>query len=250
MLSRLVGKTAFVTGASSGVGLASARRLAELGARVAVSARRLDLLEKLASEIGGDVVVAQADVADVASVDAAVQRAWGAMGHVDYVIHAAGIVTPAPLGELTPELWKQHIDINLTGTYNVLRAFALRMKVRGEGSIVSIASDLSFKGLANYAHYCASKAGVAGFSKALALELAPNIRVNCVCPGPIDTPMMESELQWFGGSEEARAGAVAAVPLKRFSSPEEIADFAIYVAAEMRFATGSLLSIDGGTTAG
>lgn len=250
MSSRLTNKTAFVTGASSGVGLATARRLAELGARVAVSARRLDLLEKLASEIGNGVVVAQADVADGASVDTAVQLAWDQMGHVDYVIHAAGIVTPAPIGELTPELWKQHIDINLTGSYNVLRASALRMKGRGEGSIVSIASDLSFKGLANYAHYCASKAGLAGLSKALALELAPNIRVNCICPGPIDTPMMESELQWFGGSDEVRSGAVAAVPLKRFSSPEEIADFAIYVAAEMRFATGSLLSIDGGTTAG
>lgn len=250
MLTSLKGKTAFVTGASSGVGLASARRLAELGARVAVSARRVDLLEQLASEIGNGVVVAEADVADDASVDAAVQRAWVTMGHVDYVIHAAGIVTPAPIGELTPDLWKQHIDINLTGSYNVLRAFALKMKARGEGSIVSIASDLSFKGLANYAHYCASKAGLAGLSKALALELAPNIRVNCVCPGPIDTPMMESELLWFGGSEEVRMGAVAAVPLKRFSSPKEIGDFAVYVAAEMRFATGSLLSIDGGTTAG
>ncbi|WP_018099403.1 SDR family NAD(P)-dependent oxidoreductase [Sinorhizobium meliloti] len=250
MLSRLAGKTAFVTGASSGVGLASARRLAELGVRVAISARRLDLLEKLASEIGNDVVVARADVADGASVDAAVQLAWDELGHVDYVIHAAGIVTPAPIADLTRDLWEQHININLTGSFNVLRTFALKMKERGEGSIVSIASDLSFKGLANYAHYCASKAGLAGLSKALALELAPNIRVNCVCPGPIDTPMMESELQWFGGSEEVRAGAVAAVPLKRFSTPEEIADFAIYVAAEMRFATGSLLSIDGGTTAG
>lgn len=126
----------------------------------------------------------------------------------------------------------------------------MKMRQRGEGSIVSIASDLSFKGLANYAHYCASKAGLAGLTKALALELAPSVRVNCVCPGPIDTPMMDSELGWFGGSDEVRAVAVAAVPLKRFSSPEEIAEFAVYVAANMRFATGSMLSIDGGTTAG
>ncbi|MCZ7934851.1 SDR family NAD(P)-dependent oxidoreductase [Agrobacterium leguminum] len=249
-MAKLSGRTAFVTGASSGVGLAAARHLVDQGARVAISARRVDILRHIASEAPDSFIVVQTDVADAGSVDNAIDHSWQELGHIDYVIHAAGIVTPAAMADLTPAVWKQHIDINLTGSYNVLRTVAMKMRQRGEGSIVSIASDLSFKGLANYAHYCASKAGLAGLTKALALELAPTVRVNCVCPGPIDTPMMDSELEWFGGSDEVRAVAVAAVPLKRFSSPEEIAEFAVYVAAKMRFATGSMLSIDGGTTAG
>ena len=123
------------------------------------------------------------------------------------------------------------------------------MRERGHGSIVAIGSDLSVNGLELYAHYCASKAGLAGLVKAMALELAPAVRVNCVCPGPVDTPMMTSELEWFGGVDKAKPGALAAVPLKRFAGAPEIAKFVAFIAAEASFATGSILATDGGTTA-
>ena len=124
------------------------------------------------------------------------------------------------------------------------------MKKAGHGSIVAIASDQAFKGYPAFAHYCAAKAGLVGLCRALALELAPTVRVNCVCPGPVDTPMMAAELEWFGDADEARRSTIAGVPMKRMAKPEEIAHFARYVAIEATFMTGSILSIDGGTTAG
>ncbi|OAP38113.1 SDR family NAD(P)-dependent oxidoreductase [Sinorhizobium saheli] len=249
MITNLHGSTALVTGASSGIGLASARLLARLGTTVAVSARRVPELESLAEELGNGAIAIEADISDETSATAAVVTAWQKLGHIDILIHAAGIVTPAPISELTPALWRRHLDVNLSGAFYVMRQCGLRMRERAAGSIVAVASDLSFNGMENYAHYCASKAGLAGFAKALALELAPNVRVNCVCPGPVDTPIMESELQWFGGTPQVRESAVAQVPLKRFATPEEIARFIVFVASEATFATGSMLSTDGGTTA-
>lgn len=243
------GRTALITGASSGIGLACAQRFNDLGVRVAISARRRELLEKLASSLTRDPVVIEADVSDEGSAKEALSKVWERFGRLDYVVHAAGIVEPAPIEALTGEVWRRHIDVNLTGAFYIMREAALIMRAQGNGSIVAIASDLSLVGLQNYAHYCASKAGLIGMAKAFALELAPLVRVNCICPGPVDTPMMESELKWFGGTAEVRQGAVAAVPMKRFASPEEIAKFAVFVAMDMEFATGSILSIDGGTTA-
>lgn len=243
-------KTALVTGATSGIGLACAQQLASSGVRVAVCGRRADLLKDVAQRLGVGAIPIVADISDESSAAAAVDAAWEGFNGIDYLVHAAGIVTPAALEELSPELWRRHIDVNLSGAFYIIRNCALRMRERGQGSIVAIASNLSFMGMPNFAHYCASKAGLAGLCKALALELAPQVRVNCVCPGPVDTPMMEAELEWFGGSSEVRESAIAQVPMKRFASPDEIAQFVLFVAMQARFATGSMLSIDGGTTAG
>ncbi|RUM20501.1 SDR family oxidoreductase [Rhizobium vallis] len=248
-MSDLKGKTAIVTGASSGIGRATAVALAARGARVALIGRRKEALDSVASEIGGAAIGFVADVGKEEEATLAVRGAWDALGGVDYLVHAAGIITPARLEALTASLWRQHIDVNLNGAFYIMRECALRMRERGSGSIAAIASDLSFKGLEYYAHYCASKAGLAGLTKAMALELAPIVRVNSVCPGPVDTPMMESELKWFGGTDDVRQGAVSQVPLKRFASPEEIAKFAVFVAVDATFATGAMLSVDGGTTA-
>ena len=100
-----------------------------------------------------------------------------------------------------------------------------------------------------YVHYCASKFGVIGMTKAMAMELAPRIRVNAVCPGPVDTPMMEAELEWFPDPIATRAAATERVPMKRFATPDEIAETIVFVAVSMPFATGSEISVDGGTTA-
>jgi NAD(P)-dependent dehydrogenase (short-subunit alcohol dehydrogenase family) len=249
MNSSLEGKSAFVTGATSGIGLACARRFADLGARVALCGRRADELQRIVKELGQGSLAIPLDIRDEAKVSTAVAEAWDALEGIDYLVHAAGIVTPAALEALSAEVWRQHIDVNLNGAFYVMRECALRMRGRGRGSIVAIASDLSFKGMPNFAHYCASKAGLSGLSKSLALELAPHVRVNCICPGPVDTPMLQAELELLGGTV-ARDAALSQVPLKRFASADEIASFVLYVATEATFATGSMFSLDGGTTAG
>ncbi|AFL50400.1 NAD(P)-dependent dehydrogenase (short-subunit alcohol dehydrogenase family) [Sinorhizobium fredii] len=250
MKKHLEGKTALVTGATSGIGLACARQLASCGVKVAIAGRRVGLLEEIARDLGCGTIPIATDVSDEGSATTAVGAAWERLDGIDYLIHAAGIVTPAAIEDLTPELWRQHIDVNLSGAFYVIRDCALRMRERGQGSIVAIASNLSVKGMPNFAHYCASKAGLVGLMKALALELAPEVRLNCVCPGPVETPMMKAELEWFGGTAEIRENTVAQVPLKRFASADEIAKFVLFVTTEADFATGSMLSIDGGTTAG
>jgi NAD(P)-dependent dehydrogenase (short-subunit alcohol dehydrogenase family) len=245
----LKSKTALITGASSGIGMATARLLSERGTRLALVSRREDELSRLAAEIGNDTIIGAIDVADHLAVAQSVGSIWEEFNGIDYLIHAAGIVTPSSLEQLGPELWERTIAVNLSGAFHVMRECGLRMRERGYGSIVAIGSDLSVNGLELYAHYCASKAGLAGLVKAMALELAPLVRVNCVCPGPVDTPMMTSELEWFGGVETARPAAIAAVPLKRFADAVEIAKFVAFIATEASFATGSILSTDGGTTA-
>jgi NAD(P)-dependent dehydrogenase (short-subunit alcohol dehydrogenase family) len=181
------------------------------------------------------------------AVAAAVEGAVKVLGGLDLVVNAAGVDGPATLEEMTPAKWDTSIGINLSGTFWVAREAALRMS--SGGSIVNIGSELALMGMGWYVDYCASKFGVIGVTKAMAAELAPRgIRVNCICPGPIATPMMESELLYFPDPERTRVEATERVPLKRWASPEEIADAILYLGATT-FATGAVWSVDGGTTA-
>jgi NAD(P)-dependent dehydrogenase (short-subunit alcohol dehydrogenase family) len=223
--------------------------LAKKGVRVAHVSRRPSLSEDIGAPKSTPSMALAADVSDPQSISKAVAQAWEAFGGIDYVVNAAGVGTPAPLEDLTPDVWRREIDINLSGSFYVARETGLRMRERGQGSIVLVGSELSLIGMDKLAHYCASKSGLVGLTKALATELAPTVRVNCVCPGPVDTPMMEEEIQWFGGTEEVRNQAVERVPLKRIATPEEIAAFIVFTLVDAEFATGSILSIDGGTTA-
>lgn len=249
MAQNLQGKTALVTGASSGIGLAVSEYFATRGARVALVSRREAELLKVKASIGDNATARQLDVSNPDAVAAVVKAIWNELEGIDYVVHAAGVVTPSALDNLGDDLWNTTISTNLSGAFYVMREVGLRMRDRGQGSIVAIGSDLAFKGMANYAHYCASKAGLAGLVKAMAMELAPLVRVNCVCPGPVDTPMMTAEMEWFGGVDATRTTFEATVPLKRFASSAEIAKFAGFIAVDATFATGSILSTDGGTTA-
>lgn len=242
------GLRALVVGASSGIGLETARLLARQGARVALAARSEGKLRQLAQELGNDAAVIVADVADIASCQAIVPAAVRALGGLDALVYAAGICEPCLLQDMTVEDFKRHIDVNLTGNFIVAQAAALQMRAGGGGAIVNIASELSHIGMGYYVHYCAAKAGVLGLTRALAAEMAPTVRVNAVSPGPVDTPMMQEEIKFFGGTQAVIDGAIARVPLKRFATPQEVARAVLFLATEARFATGSTLALDGGTT--
>ena len=238
---------AIVTGASSGIGLATARRIHADGGTVALIATREKLLSEIAAELGSRVHVVPTDVSDPSQVSSSIARCFDLLGDVDLVVNAAGVDGPSALLDMTDEKWARTIGVNLSGPFYISRESARRLK---EGScIINIGSELSFMGMGLYVDYCASKAGLIGLTQALAAELAERkIRVNAICPGPVDTPMMESEIAWFPNPEEVRQFAINRVPLKRWATPEEIADAVVYLAGA-KFATGASWSLDGGTTA-
>ena len=245
---RLSGKKTLIVGASSGVGAEVARLFASAGSALALVARSRDKLAALAEELGDGTTVVIGDVGDDASCEAIVPAAIGAMGGIDIAIYSAGLAEPCRLEDLTLESFRRHVDVNLTGNFIVARAAALHMRERQGGSIVSIASELSHVGMALYAPYCAAKAGMLGLTRALAAEMAPTVRVNAVSPGPIDTPMLQAELDWFGGSRDVMDAALARVPLKRFATAREVAEAVLFLAVDARYATGSTIRLDGGTT--
>jgi 3-oxoacyl-[acyl-carrier protein] reductase len=237
---------AIVTGASSGIGLATARLIHACGGSVALIATRESVLNQISSEFGERAWTFPADVADAAAAESAVLAAFAALDDVDLVVNSAGICHPNPLEELSAEKWNRTLGVNLSGVYYVSRTAALQMT---HGSIVNVASDLSHMGAAFYADYCASKAGLIGLTKAMAAELAPRrIRVNAVCPGPVDTPMMDAELELSPDPAAARREHIDGVPLGRFAGADEVAA-AILFMADAGYVTGSALSLDGGKTA-
>jgi len=242
------GSRILITGASSGVGLAAARRFAGEGAKVALVARREEILDELAAELGDGALAVPTDISDPRAATWAVVRAWNELGGLDLVVNAAGIGLPTPLEDLDPRGWQEVLDINLGGTFFVAREAGVRMHEDAGGSIVNIGSELSSIGMALYAPYCASKFAVVGLTKSMAAELAPKVRVNVVCPGPIDTPMMDAELDWYPDPAATRKEAIERVPLKRFAQPEEVVDAVRFLAFDAPYATGAVLPLDGGTT--
>lgn len=245
-----------VTGASSGIGRSAARELAGRGASVALWARRRAELEALAGELGEGAVAVPCDVTDPAAVEAAAAETEERLGLVNGLINAAGVADPLPLQKLDASAWARTIDANLNGCFYTCRAIGQRLRDEGgSGSIVNVGSELSSFGAACYSAYCASKFGVIGLTKALAAELAPRVRVNALCPGPVDTPMLGAEFEQFTELGLAQDPSAARVqegqrpPMKRLGQPDEMGVAAVWLLADATFATGALVPIDGGTTA-
>ncbi|MBI4783424.1 MAG: SDR family oxidoreductase [Oscillatoriophycideae cyanobacterium NC_groundwater_1537_Pr4_S-0.65um_50_18] len=238
---------ALITGGNSGIGQATAMLFAQRGYQVAIAARRSQPLEQARTAIaqaGGTVMSVTANVSVAAEVNQMVEAVMKAWGQIDTLIHAAGIAHEGTILDTTEAQWDETINTNLKGTYLVNQAVLKRMVDRGQGSIVNVASDAGLTGGRNLAAYCASKGGVVLLTKAMALDHArQGVRVNALCPGPVDTPMTAAM------SEEEMAHWKAMLPIQRFASAAEVAE-AAYFLAHAAYATGSCLSIDGGNTAG
>jgi NAD(P)-dependent dehydrogenase (short-subunit alcohol dehydrogenase family) len=247
---RLAGRRALITGASSGIGEATARAFAEEGAGgLALVGRRADALEGLAAGLGVDRAFAlPCDVSDDGAVAVMVAEAWERLGGIDILVHSAGVSNLATLDQLTPERWRDVIATNLSGAFYVCREVGLRMHAADGGSIVTVASDSALLGEAAFVAYCASKGGLVAMTRALAAELLPNVRVNAVLPGAIDTPMVRRDLAELDDPEDAMREIEARIPMGRLGRAEEVAAAVVYLAADATYATGSSLSLDGGTT--
>lgn len=245
--TKLAGKVAVITGASKGLGKAIALALGQAGARLALASRDLPLLEKVAVELRAAGVEAEAFQADVTSEAQVARLAAEVIARFDAVhiiVNNAGINIRKPVTEFTLDEWRGVLDTNLTGAFLCCRAFVPYMKGRGYGRILNLTSIMSHIALPGRTAYAASKAGLLGFTKALALELAnEGITVNGLSPGPCDTEINLPLMQ----DAKTKAEFTARIPMGRWGRAEEVGQLAVYLCSEdAGFITGTDILMDGG----
>jgi 2-hydroxycyclohexanecarboxyl-CoA dehydrogenase len=251
-MGRLDGRLALVSGAAQGLGRAIATRLAAEGARLAVNDRRPSPeLDRLAAETAG--VTAVADVSDPDAVDGMVAEVERAHGPIEVLVANHAYMSMRPFVEHDPEDWWRNVDVNLSGTFFLLRAVLPGMRRNGGGRIVIIASEFGVVGWANATAYAASKTGLISLTKTLGRELGPeNILVNAIAPGIMDTPQLDVDALDAGVSpEEIRRRYAAESPMGRIGRPEDIAALAAFLSTDGAGAfVGQILQPNGGTTRG
>jgi NAD(P)-dependent dehydrogenase (short-subunit alcohol dehydrogenase family) len=246
-------KRVLVTGGTRGIGNAVVNAFNKAGAHVAINGRTADSVEKTISSISDNkrLFAAPGDVGTVVGCENAVNSAIEVLGGLDILVNSAGVGVDVSMEESDESLWDTTLSVNLKGTFFCCRTALGALRESG-GNIVNIASDAGLMGNPNSSIYCASKGGVVNMTRALALELAPEVRVNCVCPGYVDTDMVRRD--WIDKSDNPASMEKMLcdyAPMKRMATPEEIASSVLYLAtAESEFITGSALQIDGGSTAG
>ena len=240
---KLIGKTAVITGAASGIGLATAQVLAAAGAAVVLGDINIAGGEQAASQLkaaGHDARFMPLDITD----DAAIARFSNAVGEPDILVNVAGWSKIEAFVNTTPELWQKLIDLNYTGMLRVTHAFLPKMIARASGKIVNVASDAGRAGSGGEAVYAGAKGAVIAFTKSLARETARyKLNVNCVCPGPTETPLLASI------PDKQREALMRAIPFRRFAQPSEVADAVLFFASDRAsYLTGQVLSVSGGLT--
>ncbi len=238
----LTGKCALVTGASGGIGGAIARRLHGQGAAVTISGTRLEALEALAGDLGERAYVVPCDLADAAQTADLVGQAEAAMGQLDILVNNAGLTRDNLAMRMKDEEWARVLEVNLTAGFRLARASLRGMMKRRWGRIVAITSIVGTTGNPGQANYAASKAGMAGLTKALAQEVASRgITVNCLAPGFIETAMT-AELD---GQQQEKL--LSAIPMGRMGTPQDVADAAVFLCSnEAGYITGQTLHVNGG----
>jgi NAD(P)-dependent dehydrogenase (short-subunit alcohol dehydrogenase family) len=245
---RLAGRRVLVTGAASGIGLATCQLFQAEGAKVAM----LDLdelpLTRAAKRLGAPC--RSADVADEAAVADAVPALAAALGGLDGIVNAAGVDLMQPFAKMSAAEWARVLAVDLTGPAQVCHAALPALEQAGRGTIVNIASGAALRPLENRTAYCAAKAGLVMFSKTLAIDLAAlNVRVNAICPGIIDTPMFRASYEDADDPEATFATIMERYVIRRVGDPADIAYAALYLTSdESAYVTGSALAVDGGRT--
>ena len=240
-MPELEGRVALITGGASGIGAATARKFAAEGATVAIFDRDADAVIRIAAEVGGHAY--GLDVRDGAEVTEVVDRVAQTLGSIDVLVNNAGTGDLRPLHTVDDKLWHRLIDVNLTGTFNLTRAVIPYMLETGGGAIVNNASVSGLAPTRNEAAYSAAKAGVISLTKSAALEYGPTVRVNCVAPGHVRTPMTAVWEQM----PDAFEPIAESIPLGRIGEADEIAEVILFLASDRAsYVTGQTLVVDGG----
>lgn len=251
---RLEGKVAIVSGGGTGIGAAVARLFAADGAKVVVTGRRPGPIAEVAAVTGGMSVAG--DAADPAHAGAAVEEAVRAFGGLDVVVANAGVGFGGTAGDVTDDAWRATIDTNLTGALLLVRAAMPHLQARGGGSVVLVSSVSGLVSSSSSAAYVASKAGMIGLAKSIAVDGGPlGVRANALCPGWVRTPMGDESMDELAETravsrDEAYRIATRLVPLRRPAEPDEVAECALFLASDASsYVTGTTLVVDGGGTA-
>lgn len=254
MTQRFRGRGALITGGTVGIGRSIAQAFLSEGARVVIADVDKNRAIKTAGELSsaGQTTILACDVTNAEQVADTVRRSEALLGGIEVLVNNAGVSTMSKLVNLWEEDWDYVMDVNVKGVYLMMRAALPGMLERGRGSVVNIASQAGKRGYRLFSHYCASKAAVILLSKGVALEVAPTVRVNCVCPGIVNTEMQGREYEW----EESMTGEAAAsikarlvsgVPMGRFQEPEHIARVALFLASDdASEMTGQAINVTGG----
>jgi len=246
-------KRVLVTGGTRGIGRGAVEAFLDSGALVAINGRTTESTAKAIAELGNAerLISAPGDVATAAGCEAIVNNAIKDLGGLDILVNSAGVARLGPIEDFDEAAWDQMLNINLRGTFFCIRA-ALSALRESNGNIINLASDVGLIGASDLVVYCASKGGVVNMTRAMALEFAPEVRVNCVCPGYVDTDMVRRDgIERASDPAAEEQSLVDEAPLKRITTPAEIASAIVYLAADdARFVTGAAFQIDGGTTAG
>jgi NAD(P)-dependent dehydrogenase (short-subunit alcohol dehydrogenase family) len=252
---RLKGKVALITGGTSGIGSATAIRFAKEGAAVTITGRNAERGEDVVRDIvaaGGEALFVCADVRSAADCRNAVERTLERFGKIDILFNNAGVFHPRTIPDCSEEEWDETIESSLKGAFLMSKYTLPSMIERGSGSIIHTSSGWGILGGNGAAAYCAAKGGLVVMAKAMAIDHGPQgIRVNCVCPGDVLTPMLHDDAQKRGMSWDDYAAGAADRPLGRIGTVDEIADAVLFLASdESSFVTGESLVVDGGGVAG